>query len=182
MRLFFLLLACSALLARAEITLTAIDGSTHVLLSEKAAKPELFLFVSPFCSTTKAFVKEINQIAADYEGKLSLYIIECDPEVTRDVAIEHATISEFKSPVLLDAEQKLTHQLQATITPEAVLTGSGGKTFYQGRINDLYLGPTKRQRAATTRDLRDAIDALLAAKPAPQPQNPAQGCKIGQKR
>ena len=71
--------------------------------------------------------------------------------------------------------------MKATITPEAVLLDAKGSVYYQGRINDLYLGPTKRQRAATTRDLRDAIEALFASKPAPQPQPPAQGCKISVK-
>jgi hypothetical protein len=52
-------------------------------------------------------------------------------------------------------------------------------TLYKGRINDLYLGPTKRQRAATTKDLRDALDAILSGKPVPAPQPEAQGCKIG---
>ena len=162
----------------ADLTLTAIDGTSHSPLAAKNGKPALFFFVSPFCSTTKAFVKEMNQITADHSGKVSVFFIECDPEVTRDVAIEHATLSEFKAPVLLDAAQQLTRQLQATLTPESVLVDATGKVFYLGRINDLYLGPTKRQRTATTNDLREAIAALLAGKPSPQPQEPAQGCKI----
>ena len=82
-------------------------------------------------------------------------------------------------PVLLDIQQELTRQLKATVTPEAILLTAKGEAFYQGRIDDLYLGPTKRQRSATTRDLRDAISALLAGTPAPQLKHAAQGCKIG---
>ena len=178
-RLSAFLLAAASLCPAADLTLNAIDGTSHTPLAAKDGKPALFFFVSPFCSTTKAFVKEMNQITADHAGKVSVFFIECDPEVTRDVAIEHATLSEFKAPVLLDAAQQLTRQLQATLTPESVLVDATGKVFYRGRINDLYLGPTKRQRAATTKDLREAITALLAGKPAPQPQVPAQGCKIG---
>jgi thioredoxin-related protein len=173
------LVLLAATCAATDLTLTAIDGTTHTPLIAKDGKPALFFFVSPFCSTTKAFVKEMNQITADHAGKVSVFVIECDPEVTRDVAIEHATLSEFKAPVLLDATQELTRRLQAAVTPETVLVDATGKVFYRGRINDLYLGPTKRQRAATTNDLREAITALLAGKPAPQPQEPAQGCKIG---
>ncbi len=178
-RLSALVLLAATYSTAAEVTLTAIDGTTHTPLGAKDGKSALFFFVSPFCSTTKAFVKEMNQITADHAGKVSIFFIQCDPEVTRDAAIEHATLSEFKAPVLLDAAQQLTRQLQATLTPEAVLVDATGKVFYRGRINDLYLGPTKRQRAATTNDLREAITALLAGKPAPQPQEPAQGCKIG---
>ncbi|MBL9132564.1 MAG: redoxin domain-containing protein [Verrucomicrobiaceae bacterium] len=178
MRALLFLLIVSVSFA-ADFTLTAIDGTTHAPLAAKGGKPALLFFVSPFCSTTKAFVKEMNQITADHAGKIDVFIIQCDPEVTRDVAIEHATMSEFKMPVLLDTAQALTKQLKAAITPEAILLDTKGAVYYQGRINDLYLGPTKRQRAATTNDLRDAIAAILAAKPAPQPQEPAQGCKIG---
>jgi len=165
----------------AELTLTAIDGSTQVLPSSKDGKPSLLFFVSPFCSTTQSFAKEIQQITVDHDSKVRVLIIECDPEVTRDIAIEHATVNGFTAPVLIDVGQALTKQVKATITPEAVLLDAKGAIFYQGRINDLYLGPTKRQRAATTRDLRDAIDALLSSQPAPQPQLVAQGCRISPK-
>ena len=177
--LAFFILVASPLLRAADIALTAIDGTTHSPLVPQGEQPVLLFFVSPFCSTTKAFVKEINQISTDHSKQVRIYIIECDPEVTRDVAIEHATLSDFAVPVLLDTAQQLTQSLKATITPEAMLLTAKAEGYYQGRINDLYLGPTKRQRSATTRDLRDAISALLAGKPAPQPQHVAQGCKIG---
>lgn len=182
MRLLACLFSLVATFATAaDLTLTAIDGTTQVLPASADGKPTLLFFVSPFCSTTKSFAKEIQQITVDHSAKVRVLIIECDPEVTRDIAIEHATVSEFTAPVLLDADQALTKLVKATITPEAVLLDAKGAVYYQGRINDLYLGPTKRQRAATTRDLRDAIEALLASKPAPQPQPPAQGCKISVK-
>ena len=177
--LVFFILVATPLIRAADIALTAIDGTTHSPLASKDDKPVLLFFVSPFCSTTKAFVKEINQISADHGKQISIYIIQCDPEVTRDIAIEHATLSEFTVPVLLDIQQELTRQLKATVTPEAILLTAKGEAFYQGRIDDLYLGPTKRQRSATTRDLRDAISALLAGTPAPQLKHAAQGCKIG---
>ncbi|MGV3663975.1 MAG: hypothetical protein ACO1TE_27635 [Prosthecobacter sp.] len=187
------LLSCLALFLAAAVTfapaadpvleLEAINGQKHaplVVTGEK--KAAVLFFVSPFCSTTKAFMKEINAIAADYVGKAAVYVVHSDPEITKEVAMEHAVISEVKDTttvVLLDKEQTLAKQVQAKITPEAVVVGSDGKTLYKGRINDLYLGPTKRQRAATTKDLRDALDAILAGKPVAEPQLEAQGCKIG---
>lgn len=174
----------SAVLASAEpaLELPALDGQKHaplVMTGEK--KVSVMFFVSPFCSTTKAFMKEINAIAADYTDKVAVYVVHSDPEITKEVAMEHAVISEVKdtTTVLLDKEQVLAKQVQAKITPEAVVVGADGKTLYKGRINDLYLGPTKRQRAATTKDLRDALDAILAGKAAAEPQAEAQGCKIG---
>ena len=171
----------STFLAAAEPTLelSALDGQKHAPLVMGGKKASVLFFVSPFCSTTKSFMKEINAIAADYADRAAVYVVHSDPEITKEVAMEHTVISEVKAIVLLDKEQALAKQVQARITPEAVVIGTGGKTLYKGRINDLYLGPTKRQRAATTQDLRDALDAILADKPVTEPQYEAQGCKIG---
>lgn len=171
----FLLLTSFA----SAIELPGTDGQTHDPLAAGNKKAVVLFFVSPFCSTTKSFIKEINQIAADYSDRAVVYLVHSDPEITKEVAMEHAILSEVKATVLLDKEQGLAKQVQARITPEAVVLSPKGETLYKGRINDLYLGPTKRQRAATTKDLRDALDAVLSGKPVPAPQEPAQGCKIG---
>jgi len=161
------------------LELPGTDGKTHDPLVTGDKKAVVLFFVSPFCSTTKSFIKEINQITADYSDRAAVYLIHSDPEITLEVAMEHAILSKVKSLVLIDKQQTLAKQVQAKITPEAIVLSPKGETLYKGRINDLYLGPTKRQRAATTKDLRDALDAILSGKPAPTPQHEAQGCKIG---
>lgn len=161
------------------LELPAADGKSYDPAAAGDKKAVVLFFVSPFCSTTKSFMKEINQIAADYGDKAVVYLVHSDPEITKEVALEHAILSEVKATVLLDKEQVFAKQVQAKITPEAIVLSPKAETLYKGRINDLYLGPTKRQRAATTKDLRDALDAILAGKPVPTPQQEAQGCKIG---
>jgi thiol-disulfide isomerase/thioredoxin len=161
------------------LELPATDGKSYDPAAAGDKKAVVLFFVSPFCSTTKSFIKEINQITADYSDRVVVYLVHSDPEITNEVAMEHAILSEVKATVLLDKEQALAKQVQARITPEAVVLSPKSETLYKGRINDLYLGPTKRQRAATTKDLRDALDAVLAEKPVASPQHEAQGCKIG---
>ena len=58
------------------------------------------------------------------------------------------------------------------------MAGPDGKILYQGRINDLYLTPTRRQRAPTTKDLREALDAIKAGKAPSAVSSPAVGCRI----
>lgn len=160
------------------LELPATDGKTYDPAAAGDKKAVVLFFVSPFCSTTKSFMKEINQITADYGDRVVFHLIHSDPEITLEVAMEHAILSEVKTTVLLDKGQAFAKQLKAKITPEAIVLSPKAETLYQGRINDLYLGPTKRQRAATTKDLRDALDAILSGKPVPAPQHEAQGCKI----
>ena len=161
------------------LELPATDGKRYDPAATGDKKAVVLFFVSPFCSTTKSFMKEINQITADYSGRIVVYLVHSDPEITNEVAMEHAILSEVKATVLLDKQQALAKQVQARITPEVVVLSPKSETLYKGRINDLYLGPTKRQRTATTKDLRDALDAILAGKPVAPPQHEAQGCKIG---
>lgn len=181
---FILLLLCllsSAALSAAvpDLELQGTDGKLHKPLVSEGGQPVVLFFVSPFCSTTRPFMPEINAIAADYAGKASVHLIHSDSEITVEVALQHADMSKVTASVLVDKEQKLARLVQVAITPEAVVLSASGDVLYKGRINDLYLGPTKRQRAATTKDLRDALDAILAGKPVAAPQPEAQGCKIG---
>ncbi|MFZ2279599.1 MAG: redoxin domain-containing protein [Prosthecobacter sp.] len=175
-------LLCAMLLLTSiasALELPATDAKSYDPAAAGDKKAVVLFFVSPFCSTTKSFMKEINQITADYSDRVVVYLVHSDPEITNEVAMEHAILSEVKATVLLDKEQALAKQVQARITPEAVVLSPKSETLYKGRINDLYLGPTKRQRAATTKDLRDALDAVLAGKPVSTPQHEAQGCKMG---
>jgi thiol-disulfide isomerase/thioredoxin len=174
-------LLCAMLLLigiASALELPATDGKTYDPAAAGDKKAVALFFVSPFCSTTKSFVKEINQIAADYGDRVVVYLIHSDPEITTEIALEHAILSEVKTTVLLDKDQALAKQLKAKITPEAIVLSTKAETLYQGRINDLYLGPTKRQRKATTSDLRDALSAIAKDKPVPTPRTEAMGCKI----
>jgi len=83
-----------------------------------------------------------------------------------------------KATILLDKEQRLAKRVEARKTPEAAVLAPDGKVLYQGRINDLYLGPTKKQKKATTQELRDALDAIQASKPVATARTEAVGCAI----
>ncbi len=166
-----------AVCARAEdLQLPDTDSKLHAPLAAEA-RPAVLFFVSPFCPTVRSFMPEILAIAEAHAAQARFYLIHSDPAVTPEIALQHADLFQVKLPVLLDHGQKLAVHAGARVTPEAVLV-VGGEVRYRGRINDLYLGPTKRQRAATTRDLRDALEAVLAGRPVPEPQPAAQGCKI----
>jgi len=53
-----------------------------------------------------------------------------------------------------------------------------GERKYLGRIDDLYADLGKRRARATSLDLRDALDAVLADRPVPRPVTQAVGCFI----
>ncbi|MEY4483897.1 MAG: hypothetical protein RL693_1349 [Verrucomicrobiota bacterium] len=154
------------------------NGKIHTPLVVGDKKAVVLVFVSPYCPTANTFMPEINRIVAEYEKSFSFYFVHADPTLKTEDVYRHAEMFEIKAPVLLDKEQRLAKLTKAAITPEVVVLAGNGNPIYQGRINDLYLGPTKKQRQATTKDLRDALDAVLAGKPVTTPKTDAVGCKI----
>lgn len=154
------------------------NGKPHTPLVVGDKKAVVLVFVSAYCPTANTFMPEINRIVADYEKSFSFYLVHADPALKTEDVYRHAEMFEVKAPVLLDKEQRLAKLTKASITPEVVVLAGNGDPLYQGRINDLYLGPTKKQRQATTKDLRDALDAVLAGKPVTNPKTDAVGCKI----
>lgn len=121
---------------------------------------------------------EMNAIAADYAGSFQFYYVHADKDQKIADIVQHTELNEIKATVLMDRDQKLARLEHAKTTPEAVVLTPDGKTGYQGRVNDLYLSPTRRQRKATTADLRDALEAIKAGKPAASPAPAAVGCRI----
>ncbi len=159
-------------------TLPDLAGTDVAPLDVEGKKAVVLFFVSPYCPTSNTFGPEMNAIIKDFGIDFTFRFVHSDPTVTEADRKQHATMMEFTAPVLTDAEQKLAKQLGAGTTPEVVVTGPDGKTLYQGRINDLYLGPTKRQREIKTHDLRDALTAIREGKPVANPRTEAMGCGI----
>ena len=162
------------------LELPDVEGKVHQPTKvAEGKKGTVLIFVSPYCPTANKFLPEVNKIAVQYEGQFSFYLVHSDPDTKVTDAYQQAVMNEVKVTVLIDKDQVLAKSTQAKITPETVVLGTKGEVLYQGRINDLYLGPTKRQRQATTKDLVDALEAASAGKAAPLVKTEAVGCKIG---
>ncbi len=162
-----------------KLSLTTIDGRPLSPLDTSGKKAVVLFFVSPYCPTSNTFAPEMNAIQIEFDESFAFRFVHSDTSVTPADMIQHATLMEFKAPVLNDGEQKLAKLVGARVTPEVVVVDPEGKIVYQGRINDLYLGPTKRQREIKNHDLRAALKAILEGKEIPNPRTEAFGCEIG---
>jgi thiol-disulfide isomerase/thioredoxin len=181
LRLTLLLAALALVLPAAEppVTLPGTDGMHHSPLQVPADKKGVVLvFGSPFCNTSNTLLPELNALAQTFEDRFAFYLVHSEPSLQLTQVMEHQELLKVRPLALLDQQQLLAKRTGARVTPEAVVLDPSGKTLYQGRINDLYLGPTKRQRKATTADLRDALSAIATGQPVPTPRTVAVGCKI----
>lgn len=161
------------------LTLAGIDGKTYEPLHPGDKKAAVIFFISPYCSTSNTFAPEMNAIVADHGADFAFRFVHSDTSVKPADILQHTELMEIKAPVLMDSSQVLAKKLGVGVTPEVVVIGPDSGVLYQGRINDLYKGPTRRQREATTRDLRDALEAIRDGKPVLLAKTEAVGCEIG---
>jgi hypothetical protein len=89
-----------------------------------------------------------------------------------------AAAFEYPFPVFSDAKLTVAEAFKAAVTPEAFVLDHNLVLRYRGRIDNQYYGRLKKNTAVTERDLRNAIDALVAGKDVPTPATTAIGCHI----
>jgi peroxiredoxin len=93
----------------------------------------------------------------------------------------HAQVREVPFPVLKDFDQRVADAFGATRTPEAFLLDAHRVIRYHGRIDDQY-GVGFRRDRPTRRDLKEALDELLAGRPIATPRTEVSGCPIERPR
>ena len=77
-------------------------------------------------------------------------------------------------PYLYDATQEVAKAYKAACTPDFFVFDKSRRLVYRGQLDDSRPG----SGAPTGKDLRAALDAVVAGKGAPQPQKPSMGCNI----
>jgi len=170
------LLAGNFAVAGDALSMTDIQGVEHKLLD---GKPTVFVFILHDCPIANAFAPEIIRLSETYEKKgVAFYVVHVEQDLKRDEAQKHAKDFGFRCPVFIDTKHDLVKRAKVTISPEAAVFAADGTLKYHGRINDLYADLGKKRQAATTSDLRDAIDAVLEGKPVKVAKTEAIGCVI----
>ncbi len=155
-------------------------GIERIPLKVEKGKVEALFFVAHDCPISNYYSAEIARICADYASRgLGCSLVYVEPNLTDADAEKHAgEYGHGAYPRIVDRSHALVAAVGATVTPEAVIVKSDETIGYRGRIDNLYAAPGKRRRVATEPDLRDALDAVLAGKPAPKPETQPVGCYI----
>ncbi len=174
----FAFTATPSLSAEEPIQLVDLDGQPVAPLDLEEKKAVVLFFVSPYCPTSNTFGPAMKEIAEAFEEDFRFVSIHSDPSVSDSDRATHAKMMEITHPVLKDGDQALAMKLGATITPEAFVLDAEGTVLYQGRINDLYLGPTQKQQEATNHDLKEALEAIRKGEKVAVPKTEAVGCDI----
>jgi hypothetical protein len=166
-----------------SITVRDLKGTAVRPLSNEGQKATLLFFIMHECPVANSYAPEITRIMTEYAGRgIRGYVVYFENDLNPDVASAHARDYGYKSGVLLDPEHRLVQAAGATISPEAAVLAPSGELLYRGRIDDRVADFGKRRVEPTQRDLRLALDAIVAGRPVPTRLTRAIGCYIPEKQ
>lgn len=177
---FAFALAIGDALPMKDTRMQSTDGREVSIGDVAGSKGSLVVFTCNHCPYVKAWEDRIVSLGNDYskKGIGVIAINPNDPKVSRDDGFEamqqRAKDKGFGFPYAVDATSGIAAAFGATKTPEAFLFDGAGKLVYHGAVDD------NSEDAGDVEEhyLRDALEAVLAGKPADPAETKALGCGI----
>jgi thiol-disulfide isomerase/thioredoxin len=161
-------------------SLPGTDEKTHSL-ADFAADLLVVVVSCNHCPYVIAYEPRLVALAKRYQEKGSVAFVAVNAnDATRypDDGMEpmkaRARERGFPFPYLRDDSQAFVRTLGARFTPELYVFDRERKLRYHGRIDDNHRDESK----VTSKDLENALDALLAGKDPPVAETVAFGCSV----
>ncbi len=161
------------------------DGIVKSLKDLKGSKATVIMFICNHCPYVKHLQVELVKIANKYipQGVAFIAIssndVENYPDDSPEKMKEEAEKFQYPFPYLYDESQEVAKAYQAACTPDFNVFDQDLKCVYRGQFDD---SRPKNDKPVTGKDLRAALDAILANQPIPSPQIPSIGCSIKWKK
>ncbi|MBE9130240.1 MULTISPECIES: thioredoxin family protein [unclassified Coleofasciculus] len=159
----------------------AVSGKTISLETFEGKQALLVMFICRHCPFVKHIQGELAQIGKDYaNADVGIVAISANdagnyPDDAPDKLKEMAQQLGFTFPLCYDESQETAKTYTAACTPDFFLFESDRKLVYRGQLDDSRPGNDK---PINGKDLRAAIDAVLANSPVDSDQKPSIGCNI----
>ncbi len=146
----------------------------------------LVMFLCVHCPYVKHVEEELARIGRDYEGRIAIAAISSNdvtayPEDSPDEMKKQAERLGFRFPYLYDETQDVARSYGAACTPDFFLFNAEQRLVYRGQLDDSRpRRPTGggNDIAVTGRDLRAAMDAVIAGRRPDTNQRTSLGCGI----
>ena len=165
--------------------LSDTDGKTVSLDEFNEAPALLVAFICNHCPYVKHVRHELARLGKEYQGKGVAVVAISSNDVNnypddspKMMAKEKAEVG-YTFPYLYDESQQVALAYKAACTPDFYVFDKDQKLVYRGQLDASRPG---NPIPLTGKDLRSALDAVLAGKPVSDDQRPSIGCNIKWKR
>jgi peroxiredoxin len=168
-----------------EFRLPDTAGKMVSLDEYKGAPALVIAFICNHCPYVKHIRHDLASLAKEYQAKgvavigINANDVANYPDDSPEkMAKEKAEVG-YTFPYLYDESQKTAHAYKAACTPDLYVFDKDQKLVYRGQLDASRPG---NGLPITGKDLRAALDAVLAGKPVSDDQLPSMGCNIKWKR
>ena len=151
-------------------------------LSDFATSPALLVvFLCNHCPYVKHIRSALAELAREYVGRglamvgINANDVSSHPDDRPARMAEEVRSAGYVFPYLYDESQAVAKAYRAACTPDFFLFDRERKLAYRGQFDDSRPG---NGIPITGKDLRAALDALLAGRPVASDQRPSLGCNI----
>jgi peroxiredoxin len=164
-----------------DFKLPDTNGKTVSLADFQGRPALLVLFICNHCPYVKHIRARLAQLARDYLPKHVAIVginsndVENYPDDSPARMKEEAKSAGYLFPYLYDETQAVAQAYRAACTPDIFLFDKGRKLVYRGQMDDSRPG---NGLPVTGKDLRAALDAMLAGQPVASNQKASVGCNI----
>ena len=153
-------------------------GGQEVLPFDAEARAYVLLFVRPGCPVSNRAAPEVARLHEEFAGRGVAMSLVYPGSLRPDEIRGHAEEYGYPMAPIRDPAMRLVDLAGATITPEAAIFDASRRLVYLGRIDDRYIDIGRARREPTTRDVHDALAAMLDGRPVPYASREAVGCFI----
>lgn len=161
--------------------LEPLTGQIRSLTELKSDQATVIMFICNHCPFVKHVEAELIQLAAEYQTKgISFIAINANdaeqyPDDAPDKMGEMARAKSYPFPYLYDETQETAKAYDAACTPDFYIFDSQLALVYRGQLDD---SRPDSGIPVTGKDIRSALDAILAGQPVDEKQRPSLGCNI----
>ena len=162
-----------------------VSGNTISLSTFMGKQALLVMFICRHCPYVQHVKEALARLGKEYAGKdLGIMAVSSNdaanyPDDAPDLLKAMAKDEGFVFPFCYDESQQTAKAYTAACTPDFFLFDAARALIYRGQLDDSRPGNGK---PVTGRDLRAAIDAVLAGRPVNPDQRPSIGCNIKWKK
>jgi len=164
-----------------DFSLINVDGQLVSRDDFQGAPALLVIFMCNHCPYVLHVADELSRLAAEYQAKgVAIVGINANdstvyPSDSPEQMVHEAEQRGYVFPYLYDETQEVAKAYRAACTPDFFLFDKEQRLVYRGQMDE---SRPKSDTVPTGRDLRAALDAVLAGRDVPSEQRPSLGCNI----